>query len=198
MSGKARVNVDDGLDDIRWTRPWFRGREVARGVLRSSPKPEKKVLRSIFYVIGEGSRFFRLFSKQQRQNVFAPDAWPTTATCHRPFVNSAVRGLALDALSVRAAVVCASLLLYAGWRQHTGCAALRLLAVETRQHPLLLPILGSKGASMPQMANEIVVATLFLSWSHVGYIDDFLCFCVLADDGSLSCSPAIHHLNSCN
>ena len=41
-SCRARpVNVDDGLEDMRWI-PWSRGREVARGVLRSSPKPEKK------------------------------------------------------------------------------------------------------------------------------------------------------------
>ena len=42
MSGKATVNVDDGLEDIRWIRPWYGEREVARGVLRSSPKPEKR------------------------------------------------------------------------------------------------------------------------------------------------------------
>ena len=67
-------------------------------------------------------------------------------------------------------------------------AALRLVAVETRQHPLPLPGLGSKGASLPYMTNEIVVATLFTSWSHVRYIDVFLCCGVLAADESLSCS----------
>ena len=41
-SCRARpVNVDDGLEDMRWI-PWSRGREVARGVLRSSPEPEKR------------------------------------------------------------------------------------------------------------------------------------------------------------
>ena len=35
--------------------PLSRGREVAGGVLRSSPKPEKK---QQFFAIGEGSRFF--------------------------------------------------------------------------------------------------------------------------------------------
>ena len=34
--------------------PWSRGREVTRGVLRSSPKPEK----GLFFAIGEGSRNF--------------------------------------------------------------------------------------------------------------------------------------------
>ena len=34
--------------------PWYRGREVTRGVLRSSPKPEKKPI----FSIGEGSRYF--------------------------------------------------------------------------------------------------------------------------------------------
>ena len=37
------------------------------------------------------------------------------------------------------------------------------------------------------------------SWSRVGgYINTFLCCCVLAADGSLSCSPAIYHLDSSN
>ena len=34
--------------------PWSRGREVARGVQRFSPKPEK----GLFFAIGEGSNFF--------------------------------------------------------------------------------------------------------------------------------------------
>ena len=38
------MNVDDGLEDIRWIRG-LEGERFARGVLRSSPKPEK---RSIF------------------------------------------------------------------------------------------------------------------------------------------------------
>ena len=77
-------------------------------------------------------------------------------------------------------------------------AVLRPVAVETRQHALPLPGLGSKGASLSYMANEIVVATLFMSWSRVGYIDSFLCCCVLAADGSLSCLQAIYHSNSSN
>ena len=39
--------------------PWFRGRDVARGVLRSSPKPPK---RSIFYHWRGIENFCRLFS----------------------------------------------------------------------------------------------------------------------------------------
>ena len=35
------------------------------------------------------------------------------------------------------------------------------VAVETRQHPL--PGFGSKGADLPYVANEIVVATLFMA-----------------------------------
>ena len=54
MSGKATVNVDDGLEDIRGIRPWSRGREVARCLLRFSPKPDK----SIFFLPSEGDRDF--------------------------------------------------------------------------------------------------------------------------------------------
>ena len=75
-------------------------------------------------------------------------------------------------------------------------AALRLVTVEIRQHSLPLPVLGSKGASLPCMVYEIVVATLFMSWSRVGHIVVFLCCCVLAADASPSYSPAVYHLNS--
>ena len=38
------------------------------------------------------------------------------------FVNTVVRGPALDATSIRATVVCVPLLLCAGWRQHADCS----------------------------------------------------------------------------
>ena len=82
MSGKAG-NVDDGLEDIGWIRgPGVGGREVARGVQRSSPKPEK---RPIFCHRRGIEKFCRLFSTQQRQIVFVSDAWPAPATYHRSF-----------------------------------------------------------------------------------------------------------------
>ena len=62
--------------------PWCRGREVARGVLRSSPKPEK---RPIFCHRRGIEIFCRLFSTQQRPNVFVSEAWPAPATDHRSF-----------------------------------------------------------------------------------------------------------------
>ena len=46
------MNVDDDIKDIRWIRS--RRREVARGVPRSFPKPEK----GLFFDIGEGLRFW--------------------------------------------------------------------------------------------------------------------------------------------
>ena len=40
----------------------------------------------LFFAIGEGSRIFcRLFSAQQRPNVFVSDPWPAPATYHRSF-----------------------------------------------------------------------------------------------------------------
>ena len=61
--------------------PWSRRREVARGVLRSSPKPEK---RSIFYHRRGIENFCRLFSTHPWTNAFVSDAWPAPATYHRP------------------------------------------------------------------------------------------------------------------
>ena len=42
VSGNAIVKEDDGLEDIPCIRPWSMGRDVARGVLRSSPEPEER------------------------------------------------------------------------------------------------------------------------------------------------------------
>ena len=59
-------------------------------------------------------------------------------------------------------IVGVPLLLCAGWRQHTDCAVLSLLLKPGNTPSLSLPGLGSKGASLPYMANEIVVATPFV------------------------------------
>ena len=61
--------------------PWGSRREVARGVLRSSPKPEK---RSIFCHRKGIENFCRLFSTHPWANVFESHAWPAPATYHRP------------------------------------------------------------------------------------------------------------------
>ena len=108
-------------------------------------------------------------------------------------VNFAVRGPALDAMSTRAAVVCVALPAGA-----SILAVLHLVAVKNRQHPLYPCTTSEAKAPVPYMANKIVVAALFMVWSRVGYIDAFLSCCVLAADGSLSCSPAIYHLDSSN
>ena len=83
------MNVDDGLEDQ--VDPWSIAREVARCVVRSSRKPEKKRL---FFAIGEGSRIFAacfLPGTQQRLNLFVSDAWPAPATYNRPFCEHCVR-----------------------------------------------------------------------------------------------------------
>ena len=80
------MNVDDGLDQVD---PWSRGREVARGVQRPSPKPEKRPILCHRRGI---ENFCRLFSTQPRPNVFVSDAWPAPATYHRSFVNTVTRG----------------------------------------------------------------------------------------------------------
>ena len=70
--------------------PWSWEREVARDVLRSSPKPEK----CLFFAIGDVSRFFviYLFSLHQRSKVFSqtPGGRPSYITGLR--VNSVTLG----------------------------------------------------------------------------------------------------------
>ena len=70
--------------------PWSRGREVARDVLRSSPKPEK---RPVFVVIREGSRFFVarfLHSSAEMCLYQTPGRRPPPITAR--FVNTVTRG----------------------------------------------------------------------------------------------------------
>ena len=69
--------------------PWSRGREVARGVLLSSPKPEKRPI----FAIGEGSRIFVacfLHSSAQMCLYQTPGRRPPPITGR--FVNTATRG----------------------------------------------------------------------------------------------------------
>ena len=69
--------------------PWYRGREVARDVLLSSPKPEKKPM----FCHRRGiENFCCPFSTQQRPNVFvsAPGRRPPPITGR--FVNMVTRG----------------------------------------------------------------------------------------------------------
>ena len=105
------------------------------------------------------------------------------------FVNT-VRGPALEATSIRAAVVRVSLLLCAGWRQHTDCA---------------VPWLLLKPGNTPGPASEARVPVcptwepkqswpLCSSSRVVDHNNTSLCWCVLAVDGSLSCSPSTYHL----
>ena len=80
--------VSSKAGECRWrprryqVDPCSRRREVARGVLRSSPKPEK---RPIFLPSERDRECCRLFSTQQRPNVFVSDAWRAPATYHRSF-----------------------------------------------------------------------------------------------------------------
>ena len=65
------------------------GLGLARGVQRSSLKPEK---RSIFCQRRGIENFCRLFSAQQRPNMLVSDAWPAPATIIGRFVNTVTRG----------------------------------------------------------------------------------------------------------
>ena len=78
----AKAGECRGRPRIYQVDPWSRGRELGRGVLRSSPKPEQ---RPIFCHRRGIEKLCPLFSTQQRPNVFVSDAWPAPATYHRWF-----------------------------------------------------------------------------------------------------------------
>ena len=77
MSGKA-VNVDDGLEDIRWIRD-LGGEKLPAASNALLPNLKK----ALFFAIGEGSRNF--VACFLHPNVFVSDAWPAPATYHRSF-----------------------------------------------------------------------------------------------------------------
>ena len=75
------MNVDDCLEGIRWIRG-LGGEKLPAASNALLPNLKK----GLFFAIGEGSEnFCRLFSTQQRPNVFVSDAWPAPATYHRSF-----------------------------------------------------------------------------------------------------------------
>ena len=81
-SCRARpVNVNDGLEDIRWIRG-LGGEKLLTASYALLPNLKKKC---IFFANEVGSRFCRLFSTQQRPNVFVSDTSPAPATFHRSF-----------------------------------------------------------------------------------------------------------------
>ena len=92
LRSRNRINlrptrlVSGRASEYRWWRrrnqvnPSSRGRGIARGVLRSSPKPKKKKL-----AVWEGLRFFVACVLQSSAQKFVSDAWPAPATYHPPY-----------------------------------------------------------------------------------------------------------------
>ena len=73
------VNVDDGLEYIRWIH----------GVLRSSPKPKK----GLFFAIGEGWRFFVVcFLHSSAQICLCQTLGRRPLRITRRFVNTVTKG----------------------------------------------------------------------------------------------------------
>ena len=135
-----------------------RGPEVARGVLDSSTEHEERpifcqwgsteIWSPVFYTAAPKCVCVRRLAGEGH---LSPDVFLTLL--------SMIPRWALYRY-VPWLVMCVPSLLTAGWRSHTDHAVPS--GVKTRQHPLPLPSPGSKGTSLPYMANEIVVATLFM------------------------------------
>ena len=114
------------------------------------------------FAIGEGSRFFRLFSTRQRPHVLVSDAWPAPATYHRSFCEHCCPwsrvGRYID--TCRGCVFSLAAVCWLALAYLTG--ALPSLLLKPGNTPYPFPGLGSKGASLPCMANEKVAAALFM------------------------------------
>ena len=112
------------------------------------------------------------------------------------FGNTAVRGPALHAISIRAAVACVSLLLCAGWRQHIDCLCCAFVAVESKQqHPFPCPASEARAPVCPTWLTKYLRP--LCSWSRVGgNINTFLRCLVLTPDRLLSSPVCQQYTNS--
>ena len=93
------MNVDDGLEDIRWIRG-LGGEKLPAASNALLPNLKK----GLFFAIGEESRIFvACFLHSSAQMCFVSDAWPAPATYHviGRFVNTVTRGW-VGALNERA------------------------------------------------------------------------------------------------
>ena len=117
------MNVHDGPVDIRGVRG-LGGEKLSAAFYALLPKPDKRS----FFSLSERDRDFVACFLHSAQMCLCQ-----TADRRRPLrttgrlVNTAVRGPALNAISIHAAVVYVPLLLCARWRQHTDCALPSLL-----------------------------------------------------------------------
>ena len=87
------------------------------------------------------------------------DAWPVPATYHRPFCEHCCQWSCIGRY-IDTCRGCAFSLAAVCWLARAYCVVPSLL-LKPGNTPFT-PGLGIKGASLPYMANEIVVATLFM------------------------------------
>ena len=180
------MKVNDGLEDIRWIRG-VRGERLLASSFALLPKLNKSL--SVCHR-RRIEIFLACVLHCSTQMLFCQTPGQRGLLVTDRFVNT-VHGLAMEATSIRAAVN-VPLLLCAGWHQHTDCAVLWLLL---------------KPGKTPCPASEArvpVCPTWQTKWSwplcsssRVGdHKNTSLCWCVLAADRSLSCSPSTYHLDS--
>ena len=74
------MNVDDGLEDIRWIRG-LGGEKLPAASDALFPNIKK----SVFFAIGEGREISSPVFYAAAAKVFVSDAWPAPATYHRSF-----------------------------------------------------------------------------------------------------------------
>ena len=143
--------------------PCSRGREVARGVLRSSSKPEK---RPTFCHWRRIENFCRLFSTQQRPNVFVSDTWPAPVTYHRSFCEH--RDQRVGRSPYRARPVQNS------WRSCGFCRSMSVEDLGSRRFELNIWLSFSQADLGPTSAQELLVS-FFLESLKLFFFFKILC-----------------------
>ena len=115
------------------------------------------------YLRSERARdFVACFLHNSAQTCFVSDRRRALITGR--FVNTAVHGPALDAISIRVAVVCFPLLLCPASRQHTDCAVPSLL-LKPGNTPYPCPASEARAPVCPTWLTKLLWP--ICSWSHV-------------------------------
>ena len=118
------MNVDDGLEDIRWIRG------LGGEKLPAASYALLSNLKKAYFCHRRGLEIFcRLFSTQQSPNVFVSDAWPAPATHHRSFCEH--RGQRVGRSPLRARHVQIS------WRSGWLCRSMSVQDSESRRFELI-------------------------------------------------------------
>ena len=124
--------------------PWSSGRKVARGVLRSSPKPEKRPI----FCHRRGIKDFLAGLLHSSAYVFVSDVWPAPATYHRSFCEHRDQRVGRSPERARPVQI--------SWRGRWFCRSMSVEDSESRRFELTYLAEFFSGRSWPKIGPGMI------------------------------------------